>query len=239
VALFSGEFFGSMNDSYRADAIAKKLFQIRKTVPETVRLIAVSKQVSVEAMRVAYSLGIRDFGESRIQEAEEKQAQLKDLPDIIWHFIGHLQANKASKALNHFQWIHSLDSLKLAQRLNHLSGDQGSSCNICLQVKILPDPTKFGWSVDELLTDLSELNQCSNLNIVGLMTIPPYGLESTDILSVFTRAAQLAAEIRQQGWSNLSIDHLSMGMSDDYQLAIQAGATMIRLGRTLFGDRNQ
>jgi PLP dependent protein len=230
--------FRPMSDSFQVDAIAEKLSQIRQTVPETVRLIAVSKQVSVEAMRAAYRLGVRDFGESQIQEAEAKQAQLKDLPDITWHFIGHLQSNKAAKALDHFQWIHSLDSLKLTQRLNQLSESRSVPCNVCLQVKILPDPTKFGWSVSELWADLSELNQCNHLNITGLMTIPPYGLDSTETLSVFTRAAEMADEIRQQGWSNLSMDQLSMGMSDDYQLALKAGATMIRLGRILFGDRN-
>ncbi|HEY9662007.1 MAG TPA: alanine racemase, partial [Allocoleopsis sp.] len=97
--------------------LAERLQQIRQTLPDTVKLIAVTKQVSVEAIRDAYALGIRDFGESRIQEAANKQAELQDCPGIIWHLIGHLQTNKAAKALEQFQWIHSLDSLKLAQRL--------------------------------------------------------------------------------------------------------------------------
>jgi PLP dependent protein len=226
-----------MTGSFLTDAIAERIAQIRQAIPETVRLIAVTKQVPVEAMRVAYAAGIRDFGESRIQEAGLKQAQLQDLSDVTWHFIGHLQRNKAAKALEQFQWIHSVDNLKLAERLNQLAADQPIKTNLCLQVKILPDPNKFGWMVPELLSDLSVLDRYTHLNIVGLMVIPPYGLTPPDIFSVFTDARELADQIRQQPWSNLKMQQLSMGMSDDYPLAIQAGATMIRLGRILFGER--
>jgi pyridoxal phosphate enzyme (YggS family) len=226
-----------MTSSFSVDQIAERLVQIQQTIPASVKLIAVSKQVSVDAMRAAYEAGIRDFGESRIQEATEKQAQLHDLPDITWHFIGHLQTNKAARALEQFQWIHSLDSLKLAQKLNQLATERAESPNLCLQVKILPDPSKYGWTVPDLLSDLAALNDCASLKIVGLMTIPPYGLDSTDTLAVFRQTRELAEQIRQQNWSTIHMQQLSMGMSDDYQLAVKAGATMIRLGRTLFGDR--
>jgi PLP dependent protein len=216
--------------------IADRLAQIRQTLPESVKLIAVTKQVSVEALRAAYAAGIRDFGESRIQETVDKQAQLADLPDITWHLIGHLQSNKAAKALELFQWIHSVDSLKLAQRLDQLAAELPQKPNVCLQVKVLPDPTKYGWTISELLDDLSAIAQFTHLNTVGLMAIPPYGLATSETLAVFTRTRDLAAEIRQQGeWLNLQ--ELSMGMSDDYSLAVEAGTTMIRLGRTLFGSR--
>lgn len=219
--------------------IAERLTQIRQTLPESVKLIAVTKQVSVEVLRAAYAAGVRDFGESRIQETADKQAQLADLPDITWHLIGHLQSNKVAKALELFQWIHSVDSLKLAQRLNQLAADLPQKPTLCLQVKVLPDPTKYGWTILELLDDLPVLDQCTHLNTVGLMAIPPYGLEPSETLAVFTRTRDLAEQIRQDKAKikHLKMQELSMGMSDDYLLAVEAGATMIRLGRTLFGDR--
>jgi PLP dependent protein len=219
--------------------IAERLLQIRQTLPPSVKLIAVTKQVPVEALRAAYAAGLRDFGESRIQETIDKQAQLADLPDITWHLIGHLQSNKAAKALELFQWIHSVDSLKLAQRLNQLAADLPQPPNVCLQVKVLPDPNKYGWTIPELLTDLPALDQCHHLNTVGLMAIPPYGIEPAVTRSVFARTRDLAEQIRSSGTeiTHLKMQELSMGMSDDYPLAIEEGATMIRLGRTLFGDR--
>jgi PLP dependent protein len=218
--------------------ITSRIESIRQQLPESVRLIAVSKQVSAEAVREAYNAGVRDFGESRIQEAAEKQSQLQDLPDINWHLIGHLQANKVAKALEQFQWIHSLDSLKLAQRLSRLAGEMSCSPQVCLQVKILPDPDKYGWSVPELFADLRELDECQHIKIQGLMTIPPLGLDDSQILEFFNSTRELADKIKQQNWQHIQMQQLSMGMSGDYHLAIRAGATMIRLGQTLFGSRS-
>ncbi|MGA7938194.1 MAG: YggS family pyridoxal phosphate-dependent enzyme [Kovacikia sp.] len=217
--------------------ISERISQIRQSLPDSVRLIAVTKQVSIAAMREAYDAGLRDFGESRIQEAEIKQAQFKDFPDITWHLIGHLQSNKAQKALEHFQWIHSIDSLKLAQRLNTLAESLHQKPQVLLQVKILPDPNKYGWEVADLAQDLSELDQCRSLDIKGLMTILPLGLSDSQSLDVFRQTRELATKIQQQGWSHLRMGQLSMGMSNDYELAVQAGATLVRLGRILFGDR--
>jgi pyridoxal phosphate enzyme (YggS family) len=218
-------------------SISERITAIRSSLPASVRLIAVTKQVSTEAMRCAYAAGIRDFGESRIQEAASKQIELQDLRDITWHFIGHLQTNKAKKAIEQFTWIHSVDNLKLAQRLNQLAQQLGLSPSVCLQVKILPDPNKSGWSVPQLLADLPELNQCKNLQIQGLMTIPPLELNDLEILDVFNQTRTLAQQIQEQNWSHIHMQHLSMGMSGDYQLAVQAGATMVRLGTILFGER--
>ena len=223
--------------------IAEKIESIRQKLPADVRLIAVTKQVSVEVMRTAYAVGIRDFGENRLQEAIAKQAQLQDLSDICWHFIGHLQANKAKKALECFPWIHSVDSLKLARRLNRLAGEaieEGAIINlpqVCLQVKVLPDPHKYGWLVDRLFTDLPILDTLPSLQVKGLMTILPLGLSEAETLAAFSKVREIAAQIQQQNWSNLDIHELSMGMSADYLLALKAGATMIRLGRILFGER--
>ena len=219
-------------------SISERIVSIRSSLPTSVKLIAVSKQVPVQAIRSAYSAGIRDFAESRIQEAASKQAELQDLPDITWHFIGHLQSNKAKKAIEQFHWIHSVDNLKLAQRLDQLAQQLGVSPQVCLQVKILPDPNKSGWSVPELLTDLPTLDQYKNLQIQGLMTIPPSGLNDPEILNVFNLNRELAKKIQEQNWSHIKMQHLSMGMSGDYELAVQAGATMVRLGTILFGDRS-
>lgn len=217
--------------------IAERVLHIRQSLPSSVRLIAISKQMPASAMREAYAAGVRDFGESRVQEAEEKRSQLQDLPDITWHLIGHLQANKVQKALEIFQWIHSVDSLKLAERLNRLAAPLPQKPSICLQVKLLPDPNKYGWEVTDLLTDLPQLDTFEHLDIVGLMTILPLGLSDTEIFNTFDQTHILANKIAQENWQRIRMNELSMGMSNDYSMAVQAGATMIRLGRILFGDR--
>ncbi len=217
--------------------IAQRIVHIRTSLPPGVQLIAVTKQVSVDAIRQAYQAGIRDFGESRIQEAQAKSDQLQDLPDITWHMIGHLQSNKVKSALDLFQWIHSIDSLKIAQRVDRLAEELGIKPKVCLQVKIEPDSNKSGWQIPELLEDLATLNQCKNLKIQGLMTIPPQGLDEAKILALFDGTRRLAAEIQAQNWDQISMQQLSMGMSGDYHLAVQAGSTMVRLGTILFGER--
>ncbi len=219
--------------------IAERINQIRQSFPpDSVKLIAVTKQVSVEAMREAYAAGIRDFGESRIQEAQAKQLQLADLTNITWHFIGRLQSNKAKKAIELFQWIHSVDSLKLAQQLDKLAQENQRKPQVCLQVKIENEPQKTGWTVPQLWVDLPQLDRCNNLVICGLMTIPPVGLDESQTKSVFDRTYALLKEIQAKNWANLQqMQQLSMGMSDDYQIAIASGSTMVRLGRILFGER--
>jgi PLP dependent protein len=222
-----------------SSSISERITKIRSSLPDSVRLIAVSKTVPADKIRAAYAAGIRDFGESRIQEAASKQAELQDLSDITWHFIGHLQSNKAKKALEQFQWIHSVDNLQLAERLNNLAPQLGVNPQICLQVKILPDPNKSGWTVPQLLADLPVIDQYKNLQIQGLMTIPPLGLNQAEIFNVFNSTKELVKTIREQNWSNLQMQHLSMGMSGDYEIAVAAGTTMVRLGTILFGDRSE
>ncbi|MBW4533733.1 MAG: YggS family pyridoxal phosphate-dependent enzyme [Pleurocapsa minor HA4230-MV1] len=217
--------------------ISQKIALIRQEIPPNVELIAITKQVSVEAMREAYRAGIRNFGENRLQEALLKQEQLKDLTDVDWHFIGHIQKNKAKKVLQNFAWIHSVDSLSLAQRMNSLAAELNLMPKVFLQVKVLSDPNKYGWEIDNLLQDLELLNQFERLNIQGLMTILPWGLSSVEILKAFEKVAELSTTIKQKNYANLTMTELSMGMSGDYQLAIQAGASKIRLGRTIFGER--
>ncbi len=210
---------------------------IRQNLPPSVRLIAITKQVPVVAMRAAYAAGVRDFGENRIQEAEAKRLELQDLPDITWHLIGHLQANKAQRALDLFDWIHTVDDLKLAQRLDRLAATRSCPPRVCLQVKLAPDPNKYGWSVADLWRDLPHLDNCRHLDIQGLMAIAPLGLSESEVLGLFQAANALSRQIAAEPWAHVRMAELSMGMSGDYPLAIAAGATMIRLGRILFGDR--
>jgi PLP dependent protein len=225
-------------DGSLAERLSQRINPIRQTLPPQVRLIAITKQVPVAAMRAAYAIGVRDFGENRIQEAETKQAELQDLPDITWHLIGHLQANKAQKALDLFHWIHTVDDLKLAQRLDRLAAPRALAPKVCLQVKLAPDPHKYGWSVPELWQDLPQLDQCQHLDIQGLMTIAPLGLSEPEQARLFQSTHELAGAIAAKPWTHLRMTELSMGMSGDYPLALAAGATMIRLGRILFGDRS-
>jgi pyridoxal phosphate enzyme (YggS family) len=212
--------------------------RIRPTIPKHVRLIAVSKYVTEKEIREAYASGIRDFGESRIQDAQTKIHALKDLPDITWHLIGHLQSNKVKQALELFDWIHSVDSLKLATKLNRGAEELALTPQICLQVKVKPDPQKFGWDRDELLGDLAALQELQHLQIKGLMSILPQGLSESEILEAFQTTRDLAQTINQQT-EFIQLTELSMGMSQDYPLAISAGATMIRLGRILFPALSQ
>lgn len=218
--------------------ITKRIQQIQETLPSKVRLIAVTKTVSTEAIREAYAAGIRDFGENKIQEALAKQEELQDLNDINWHFLGHLQTNKAKQALTHFHWIHTCDRAKLAQRLNSLVGDlEITPPNLLLQVKPVKDPNKYGWEIPELLEALPTLNQYNHLPIKGLMTILPLHQSQEETQAAFAKVCDLAQQINLQKDLNFTMEELSMGMSADYSLAIEAGATMIRLGRTIFGER--
>lgn len=219
-----------------AAQIAQRIAELRSELPDGVRVIAVSKYKPVAAIRAAYAAGVRDIGESRIQEVIEKRQLLADLPDITWHFIGHLQSNKVSAALAQVDWIHSVDSLKLARYIDRAIGQGKPSPKLCLQVKFAPDPDKFGWEVDELLRDWDELEALERLDVRGLMTIAPLGLTEAETRALFERAQQFLQELqgRAKRWR---LDELSMGMSNDYQLAIAAGATAIRVGRTIFGDR--
>ncbi len=228
-----------MSDWFDFPSIAERVAHLRSLVPPSIRIVAVTKTISSSLMREAYGAGIRDFGESRLQEAIAKQQELADLDDINWHLIGHLQSNKAKQALQHFQWIHSVDSVAIAQRLNLLAAELKAPPKICLQVKLRPDPNKFGWTASELLNQLPLLQPLQHLSIQGLMTILPLGLSLAEQLETFQVAKDLAQSIRQHPQTPLSITELSMGMSSDYSLAIQAGATMIRPGRILFGERNK
>jgi PLP dependent protein len=225
-----------------AAQLQKRLQKITPLIPADVKLIAVTKTFPAEVVRAAYALGIRDVAENKVQEAIAKQAELSDLTDVVWHFIGHLQSNKTRKVLAHFDWIHSLSSLKLATRLDPQAAELGKCPTCCLQVKLAFDPAKEGFERDELMAALPELNALKHLNIVGLMVIAPYGCSPAQSQEIFAAAKALALEIQTvaqvQGLNRISMNELSMGMSGDFEVAIAAGATLIRLGSSLFGRRS-
>ena len=217
--------------------IQDRIHQIRANIPPQVKLVAVSKYTTTAAIRAAYDAGVRDFGESRVQESKVKQTELADLTDITWHLIGSLQSNKVKPAIAQFDWIHSIDRLSLAEQCDRqileLAPKLSKPPKLLLQVKLADDPSKSGWSESELLADLPKLEKLQNLDIVGLMTILPLGLDKDQAYAVFNRVSNLAEKLRSLGWSN--IRELSMGMSNDYAIAVEAGATMIRVGSQIFG----
>ena len=212
--------------------IADRINKIRANIPPQVKLVAVSKYTTTESIRAAYDAGVRDFGESRVQESKIKQEELLDLSDITWHMIGSLQSNKARQAIAQFDWIHSIDRLSLAEQCDRLILELGKSPKLLLQVKLADDPSKSGWSESELLDDLPKLKKLQNLNIVGLMSILPLGLDESQAYEVFSRVGELAKKLRSLGWNN--IQELSMGMSADYAIAVKAGASIIRVGSQIF-----
>ncbi|MEL6814799.1 MAG: YggS family pyridoxal phosphate-dependent enzyme, partial [Cyanobacteria bacterium J06598_3] len=180
----------------------------------------------------------RDFAENKVQEALAKQAELGDLTDVTWHFIGHIQSNKSRKIVENFEVIHSVDSIKLANRLDRQAAELGKRPTCYLQVKLASDPTKDGFEVAELRSVLEALDNLTHLNIVGLMVIPPNGLDPDQIQAIFNQGKALAAELQQQTWRHLDFQALSMGMSGDFELAIAAGSTAVRIGSRLFGRRS-
>ncbi len=220
-----------MNDS---NLIAQRIAAIHQEIPLTVKLVAVSKAATIEQMRAAYAVGQRDFGESRIQATAEKQAALADLPDICWHLIGQLQSNKVRKAVQMFEFIHSVDSLKLCQQIDRIAAELEKSPKIFLQTKMLPDPQKSGWQEAELWADLPEINRCKSLQVMGLMTIAPMGLTEQELLGLFTSVTSLQNKINQYDYLSIDLKHLSMGMSQDYRLAVAAGSNTIRVGSKIF-----
>lgn len=187
-----------------------------------------------EAVREAYASGLRHFGENRIQEAEAKLLQLADLKDCEWHYIGHLQTNKVRKALQLFQYVDSVDSLKLARRIDRIAAELSTTMPICLQVKLASDPSKYGWTPAELTDAIPELLSLRQLQLRGLMTILPQGLTSERAIELFFNLKQLRDQLIALDPARLSLSSLSMGMSNDFSLAVKAGATEVRIGSRIF-----
>jgi len=199
-----------------------------------IKLLAVSKTKPVELIEQAYAAGQRDFGENYLQEALLKISQLEALTNINWHFIGSIQSNKTRELAAHFQWVHSVDRLKIARRLSEQRGHSLPPLNICLQVNTNNEASKSGMSLDELPQLVREIAQLPNLKLRGLMAIPEKA-ETFEQQRAILRPLREAFE--QLNANGLELDTLSMGMSNDMEAAISEGATIVRIGTAIFGGR--
>ena len=203
--------------------------KVKDLLPPGVSLLAVSKGHAQESVRKLFDYGQLDFGESRFQEAILKKNYLKDLEKLRWHFIGTLQKNKVRGVIKEFDFIHSVDSLPLLERISRISKEEEKTPNIFLQVKFRDDPKKGGFLKHDLLESWPDIILLNNVNLIGLMTIPPISLNSDQRKEVFCECRNLA--------NHLGLKDCSMGMSSDWKDSIEDGATWIRLGSLLFGKR--
>ena len=203
--------------------------------PEEVTLIAVSKTKPLFMLEEAYEAGARDFGENKVQEILEKAPKMPE--DARFHMIGHLQRNKVKQVLPHAVLIHSVDSLRLAEQINQEAEKLGITANILLEVNVAKEESKFGMMPEEVLELTEQIAALPHLRIQGLMTIAPFVDDPEKNRPVFQKLYQLSVDIKKKNIDNVSMGVLSMGMTGDYQVAVEEGATMIRVGTGIFGAR--
>ena len=200
---------------------------------DEVQLIAVSKKQDAEKVRAAFDAGQPIFGESKVQEA---RAKIPLLPSAVrWHFIGHLQKNKIRHALPLFEMFHSIDSLALAQDVQRIADEEGVRPRVLLEVNVAGEGSKFGFAPEKLKREMEALLQLTRLEIEGLMTIPPFAPEAEDSRRYFVQLRELRDELERD--FAMRLPQLSMGMSGDYEVAIEEGATFVRVGTAIFGER--
>ena len=204
--------------------------KIKNKIPSNVNLLAVSKGFKSQEIKTIQNLGQNDFGESKFQEAFEKQLILKDLEQIEWHFIGRIQTNKIRKIVQNFKYIHSVDSFEKLQKISTISCEEKKNPLIMLQVKLSDDPTKGGFNPENLILKWEEIQRLKNITLTGLMTINPKGLSSKENSELFKKCRALA--------DSFKLPDCSMGMSGDWEEAIDSGSTWLRLGSLIFGDRS-
>ena len=215
--------------------VAQNLAIVRDMLSDRpIKLIAVTKNATIEQMTEAHNLGVSDFGENRLQDALKKRTLLP--PQVAlnstWHFIGHLQSNKVNQAVGNFSLIHSVDSFRLVEELAKAAAQKGTVQNILLQVKIVKDDSKTGFSVDELKAAMPDILKLKSLKVDGLMTITPLNADLEMTQTSFNGLRLLRDQLNQT--YGIGLTELSMGMSEDWHQAITCGSTMIRLGRAIF-----
>ena len=201
-----------------------------------VTLIAVSKTKPIEMLQTVYDLGPRDFGENKVQEMCGKMEVLPK--DIRWHMIGHLQTNKIKYIIDKAYRIHSVDSLHLAEAISREAAKHNVSANILLEVNVAEEESKFGVHTDEVMNLVQAVSKLSNIQVKGLMTIAPFVENPEENRQYFRILRQLAVDISRKSIDNVTMNELSMGMTGDYQVAVEEGATWVRVGTGIFGERN-
>ena len=204
--------------------------KIKNQIPSNVNILAVSKGFKSQEIKTIQNIGQNDFGESKFQEAFEKQLILKDLKQIKWHFLGRIQSNKIRKIVQNFKYIHSVDSFEKLQKISSVSYEEKKNPFIMLQVKLSDDPSKGGFRPELLISKWREIQELKNITLKGLMTINPRGLSSKENSELFKKCRSLA--------DSLQLSDCSMGMSGDWEEAIDSGSTWLRLGSLIFGDRS-
>ncbi|HBG49825.1 MAG TPA: YggS family pyridoxal phosphate-dependent enzyme [Cyanobacteria bacterium UBA9971] len=205
-----------------------------QTYTSNARIIAVTKYVTVDKVIEAYAAGVRDFGENKVQDAESKRAGLPEEieKNSTWHFLGHLQTNKVKKVVGVFDYIHSVDSLKLAKAISECAASQNIVQKMFIQVNIAKEESKSGFSPEEVEENFSEISKLDSINIVGLMTMAPFTSDFEEQRLVFRGLRELRNLLQEK--FNVQLGELSMGMSNDYKIAVEEGATMVRIGQALF-----
>ena len=201
-----------------------------------VTLIAVSKTKPVSMLNEVYAEGIRCFGENKVQELTEKYDKLPR--DVKWHMIGHLQRNKVKYIVDKATLIHSVDSVRLAETIEQEAAKKDVIVPILVEVNVAEEDSKFGLKVNEVLSIIEEISRFPHIRIKGLMTIAPYVENPEENRPVFARLRKLSVDIAEKNIDNVSVEILSMGMTNDYEVAIEEGATMVRVGTGIFGERN-
>ncbi|MBQ2745864.1 MAG: YggS family pyridoxal phosphate-dependent enzyme [Lachnospiraceae bacterium] len=224
------ENYNDVNE--KVNAACKKVGRNR----DEVTLIAVSKTKPAENIAELYEYGVRDFGENKVQEMVEKYELLPK--DIRWHLIGHLQTNKVKYIVDKVHLIHSVDSVKLAEQIEKEAAKKGVIVNILVQVNVANEETKFGLDKDETIKNVEAISKFEHIRIKGLMTIAPFVEDSEENRKYFNNLKQLSVDIQKKNIDNVDMDFLSMGMSGDFETAIEEGATLIRVGTSIFGMRN-
>jgi len=230
----------------RRDEIATSLLGVRQRLaralaragrlPSSARLVAISKTRPAGDVRAAFEAGQVDFGENRVQEALEKIAATSDIP-ITWHLVGHLQSNKAKRAAGSFAWIHSIDSADLLKRVDAAAEEAGRRPELLVQVDLAGEPTKHGAPAEAWLSLIEAASACRAARVAGLMLLPPFTSDPEDARPYFRRLRELRDELAARGVPPDMLRELSMGMSHDFEVAVEEGATLIRVGTAIFGER--
>lgn len=231
-----------------SDTIQDRLARVREQIaraaegagrrPEEVTLIAVSKTFAAETVQQAVDAGALALGENRVQEAAEKSLSVT-ADGLRWHLIGHLQSNKARLAARTFDTIHTLDSAELADRLDRIAGEEGRTLSALIQVDLAHEETKAGAEEADLPAIIEALDRASNLKLVGLMVLPPYFDEVEKVRPYFKRLREIQEQVNRGRAAGRQLTDLSMGMSHDFAVAIEEGATMVRVGSAIFGERKK